>query len=140
MYFDAPFACFFLRRLRGFRWPSASPATALSDFRAADERHAPRRAGVACAILDDERQPPAFRRHRHRCGAHGSNAAAPRSEEHTSELQSLMRISYAVFCLKKKTIIKRIRDNIKFILRDTPLDYILHKKRIEVHPNDRLKT
>src|SRR3546814_1282910 len=29
--------------------------------------------------------------------------AAERSEEHTSELQSLMRISYAVFCLKKKT-------------------------------------
>src|SRR3546814_2411863 len=28
-----------------------------------------------------------------------------RSEEHTSELQSLMRISYAVFCLKKKTYI-----------------------------------
>src|SRR3546814_3737752 len=28
--------------------------------------------------------------------------AWPRSEEHTSELQSLMRISYAVFCLKKK--------------------------------------
>src|SRR3546814_3818562 len=28
---------------------------------------------------------------------------AQRSEEHTSELQSLMRISYAVFCLKKKT-------------------------------------
>src|SRR3546814_4051900 len=27
-----------------------------------------------------------------------------RSEEHTSELQSLMRISYAVFCLKKKTV------------------------------------
>src|SRR3546814_5232209 len=29
-------------------------------------------------------------------------APRPRSEEHTSELQSLMRISYAVFCLKKK--------------------------------------
>src|SRR3546814_6529092 len=29
---------------------------------------------------------------------------AGRSEEHTSELQSLMRISYAVFCLKKKTV------------------------------------
>src|SRR3546814_2379798 len=29
-------------------------------------------------------------------------AYEPRSEEHTSELQSLMRISYAVFCLKKK--------------------------------------
>src|SRR3546814_5254136 len=31
--------------------------------------------------------------------------AATRSEEHTSELQSLMRISYAVFCLKKKKTI-----------------------------------
>src|SRR3546814_4106098 len=31
-----------------------------------------------------------------------SGAAIVRSEEHTSELQSLMRISYAVFCLKKK--------------------------------------
>src|SRR3546814_1499879 len=31
----------------------------------------------------------------------------PRSEEHTSELQSLMRISYAVFCLKKKKRHKR---------------------------------
>src|SRR3546814_7742542 len=31
----------------------------------------------------------------------------PRSEEHTSELQSLMRISYAVFCLKKKKNNKR---------------------------------
>src|SRR3546814_7788815 len=32
-----------------------------------------------------------------------ADKAAYRSEEHTSELQSLMRISYAVFCLKKKT-------------------------------------
>src|SRR3546814_6371167 len=32
--------------------------------------------------------------------------ARTRSEEHTSELQSLMRISYAVFCLQKKTTIK----------------------------------
>src|SRR3546814_5815046 len=32
--------------------------------------------------------------------------AAARSEEHTSELQSLMRISYAVFCLKKKNTIE----------------------------------
>src|SRR3546814_3313672 len=32
-----------------------------------------------------------------------AKAEAARSEEHTSELQSLMRISYAVFCLKKKT-------------------------------------
>src|SRR3546814_2073109 len=33
----------------------------------------------------------------------GDQRPAERSEEHTSELQSLMRISYAVFCLKKKT-------------------------------------
>src|SRR3546814_5939893 len=44
--------------------------------------------------------PPPSRRH-------GYNRKAQyglRSEEHTSELQSLMRISYAVFCLKKKNI------------------------------------
>src|SRR3546814_1079596 len=35
-------------------------------------------------------------------GLASSYAARSRSEEHTSELQSLMRISYAVFCLKKK--------------------------------------
>src|SRR3546814_7046636 len=34
----------------------------------------------------------------------GTNHLKPRSEEHTSELQSLMRISYAVFCLKKKKL------------------------------------
>src|SRR3546814_1469993 len=37
------------------------------------------------------------------CIRDGSRWRAFRSEEHTSELQSLMRISYAVFCLKKKT-------------------------------------
>src|SRR3546814_2900674 len=36
-------------------------------------------------------------------GAGPDRACPRRSEEHTSELQSLMRISYAVFCLKKKT-------------------------------------
>src|SRR3546814_9830187 len=36
-----------------------------------------------------------------RCGGLHAHLL-PRSEEHTSELQSLMRISYAVFCLKKK--------------------------------------
>src|SRR3546814_5625689 len=43
-----------------------------------------------------------------RCGhayptPEAATSCAQRSEEHTSELQSLMRISYAVFCLKKKT-------------------------------------
>src|SRR3546814_3088346 len=41
--------------------------------------------------------------HRHLVAAQGQDIDAIRSEEHTSELQSLMRISYAVFCLKKKT-------------------------------------
>src|SRR3546814_8629095 len=36
-----------------------------------------------------------------------NSTGAERSEEHTSELQSLMRISYAVFCLKKKTTPKQ---------------------------------
>src|SRR3546814_2504394 len=38
-----------------------------------------------------------------KCPAGRTEKGAIRSEEHTSELQSLMRISYAVFCLKKKT-------------------------------------
>src|SRR3546814_7673354 len=38
-----------------------------------------------------------------RGAAYGSGLIHDRSEEHTSELQSLMRSSYAVFCLKKKT-------------------------------------
>src|SRR3546814_2634878 len=43
-------------------------------------------------------------RHLASLGHDGIRRARERSEEHTSELQSLMRISYAVFCLKKKTI------------------------------------
>src|SRR3546814_8925275 len=49
-------------------------------------------------------------------------AATPqaRSEEHTSELQSLMRISYAVFCLKKKPI-NRTNTHILEVLHATPV-------------------
>src|SRR3546814_1646018 len=71
-----------------------------------------------CRFQDDPRlragraiartPPPAARAYRRRysCGRAGrmEQLEAPRSEEHTSELQSLMRISYAVFCLKKKKI------------------------------------
>src|SRR3546814_5258870 len=42
----------------------------------------------------------------------------PRSEEHTSELQSLMRISYAVFCLKTK-IVKKTTQNIYNVASST---------------------
>src|SRR3546814_7087104 len=59
----------------------------------------------------DQRHPPAPAEHAEDGGAldHAQIAhqrrfqSSGRSEEHTSELQSLMRISYAVFCLKKKT-------------------------------------
>src|SRR3546814_8725213 len=40
-------------------------------------------------------------------------ALVARSEEHTSELPSLMRISYAVFCLKKKTIPTEEKDQVE---------------------------
>src|SRR3546814_12826926 len=46
---------------------------------------------------------------RHSCHDGRARTCRQRSEEHTSELQSLMRISYAVFCLKKK---KRNNHNI----------------------------
>src|SRR3546814_7273321 len=47
------------------------------------------------------------------------DAIEDRSEEHTSELQSLMRISYAVFCLKKKTTYK---PNLMPHIRHDPLN------------------
>src|SRR3546814_9083157 len=59
--------------------------------------------------LPAHRPPRRFERSRSfRCdraagAVRGSCAERTRSEEHTSELQSLMRISYAVFCLKTKT-------------------------------------
>src|SRR3546814_6320976 len=56
-----------------------------------DARWNQREQPVHVRCTDEGRKPP-------RSGACGED----RSEEHTSELQSLMRISYAVFCLKKK--------------------------------------
>src|SRR3546814_9276910 len=60
--------------------------------------------GQPSALLDSVQHQPAFYQGIHaQLLAHGRWAGEMRSEEHTSELQSLMRISYAVFCLKKKT-------------------------------------
>src|SRR3546814_7537755 len=80
-----------------------------------DRRHGEQREGdpaqVAAAGVDDEE--PGDRLLRSRPVEQLAEAVVDpegdeqadrqRSEEHTSELQSLMRISYAVFCLKKKT-------------------------------------
>src|SRR3546814_8848929 len=57
---------------------------------------------------------------------HGS-----RSEEHTSELQSLMRISYAVFCLKKKKHTHR-RHRIPNLIRKTQ-QHINNNQLLQVH-------
>src|SRR3546814_1081361 len=59
-----------------------SPAEAKADML---QEAAPLLRQLAALLLDQDSPPP-----------------SARSEEHTSELQSLMRISYAVFCLKKK--------------------------------------
>src|SRR3546814_2213265 len=76
----------------------------LGCLRRAQRQNDPGRFNGAVRCLDLHRTagvPPADRRD----GA-GQPYRIPRSEEHTSELQSLMRISYAVFCLKKKKITK----------------------------------
>src|SRR3546814_4160070 len=66
-----------------------------------------------------------------------SVGAMIRSEEHTSELQSLMRISYAVFCLKKKK--KQINIQSKIMKNETQTsgkDYIKTKPHIEITEED----
>src|SRR3546814_5230951 len=70
-------------------WNSASSASVGVSF---NRNHQ----AAASRSVDDEALPP----------GHSSSLIddPSRSEEHTSELQSLMRISYAVFCLKKKKI------------------------------------
>src|SRR3546814_7247105 len=62
------------------------------------------------ALLDGEPDLQIVRRH---------DLKRLRSEEHTSELQSLMSISYAVFCLKTKQL--------------TPYDNIIHRKQKHLH-------
>src|SRR3546814_6062020 len=87
-------------------WPGGGTGTRAqeggADGRPADlHRRSARRVHPRLCFPDDARQ----------CAVRGAvparhldRAAADRSEEHTSELQSLMRISYAVFCLKKKKL------------------------------------
>src|SRR3546814_5756247 len=53
-------------------------------------------------VQDHEHRTLALARQISQCGSCVHTQPCYRSEEHTSELQSLMRISYAVFCLKKK--------------------------------------
>src|SRR3546814_4596371 len=93
---------------RSTRTDTLFPYTTLfrSGGRPSHYRRLARRGAVGIAL---RRQAARFHRAgRGRRGAAGGGEQHPlpadrrRSEEHTSELQSLMRISYAVFCLKKK--------------------------------------
>src|SRR3546814_2198565 len=64
------------------------------------------RSGESAMVLMDDLQGRLANRVQLTTDGHRAYLEAVRSEEHTSELQSLMRISYAVFCLKKKTTSK----------------------------------
>src|SRR3546814_8070212 len=95
------FFFFFLmirRPPRSTRTDTLFPYTTL--FRSADVR--PRRDPRGDPGRGHGAQRPAAPRLPHGDRGLRRERADPRSEEHTSELQSLMRISYAVFCLKKK--------------------------------------
>src|SRR3546814_9144571 len=70
--------------------PAAAPHEQMADL--GRRHHAPRR------------RLPAHRDRRSRPLDRPRGAEGPRSEEHTTELQSLMRTSYAVFCFKQKNI------------------------------------
>src|SRR3546814_8788726 len=90
--------------------PAPWPRTLLSAFSAIPWRQETPAAGQLCAALHAAGARRGARRagagaagDRHRAQRSHRQPVAVRSEEHTSELQSLMRISYAVFCLKKKT-------------------------------------
>src|SRR3546814_4705867 len=61
------------------------------------------------------RSPKSPRSTRHRGPALPACQCSLRSEEHTSELQSLMRISYAVFCLKKKKKSKSNKEKLSIV-------------------------
>src|SRR3546814_2620587 len=87
---------------RSTRTDTLFPYTTL--FRSGDGGGAPGLpAGIPQPAGRHPAVPPAEPRPDDRHRRHPARTAAEaRSEEHTSELQSLMRISYAVFCLKKK--------------------------------------
>src|SRR3546814_9008432 len=62
-------------------------------------------------------------------GCRGRYERQSRSEEHTSELQSLMRISYAVFCLKKKNK-PNSTHRVTHIFHSTKIQHTVHSTRI----------
>src|SRR3546814_6919274 len=80
----------------GFAWqqPHFGRGTKLHSANRSRASHSRRRSKALMTASRNVSTPSAY--------SPGSAWTSARSEEHTSELQSLMRISYAVFCLKKK--------------------------------------
>src|SRR3546814_8979085 len=92
---------------------------------------------VIFAPHDDAAHPRNIAAPSDRTARRGGGAELPRrrperSEEHTSELQSLMRISYAVFCLKKK---KKITPTTTAIYHYNKLSYLIYILLFKQHIN-----
>src|SRR3546814_2519910 len=102
-----------------FFWPKDFTfvcPTEIVGFDALNGEFADRDAQLVGVSTDSEFVHLAWRQSREDLGKVGFPwlADIKRSEEHTSELQSLMRISYAVFCLKKKRNINNESDKYKY--------------------------
>src|SRR3546814_5614336 len=87
---------------RSTRTDTLFPYTTLFRSRQPDQSRSGRQQHAAAGATRQRRQAAEDRSRRLRAPHRATTGAVHRSEEHTSELQSLMRISYAVFCLKKK--------------------------------------
>src|SRR3546814_10849746 len=117
--YSAPWAMAFLRRPCIIPYASSQPSP-----------DRPRDPAARSAVLSQGYRPP-------NCSVASIATSAPsafwvaRSEEHTSELQSLMRISYAVFCLKKKKN-KTTEKNKKYYNDKTINNNTTHKQQVPV--------
>src|SRR3546814_3132810 len=81
---------------------------------------------LGAAIIKRDRR--GLGRYRHSGSSSPPSPHMARSEEHTSELQSLMRISYAVFCLKKKNITSKQNTNLTLLIH-------YHQHQQQTRPN-----
>src|SRR3546814_1382426 len=109
-YCSSSFFLMIRRPPRSTRTDTLCPYTTL--FRSGLAGIGRRQQGAAGVVLEQVGQPAGTAGHG-RSGKPERKPAMGRSEEHTSELQSLMRISYAVFCLKKKKTKTTLRNKIR---------------------------
>src|SRR3546814_2234865 len=113
VWFLASFLCFVFLMIR--RPPRSTRTDTLFPYTTLFRSPQPRREIGALVVGGVDAHDGGALGERDHLGACAQHAVADRSEEHTSELQSLMRISYAVFCLKKK------KNNAKHTYRNTSI-------------------